>query len=71
MEGIFALPGGNPRGLKNKRSEEQREWRAICDTAVLKTEGGKSKTKLDGNPLRRTSPKRFQSSGVEQMYSHI
>jgi len=35
VERIFALPGGNPRGFQNKRSEEQREGRAICDTAVF------------------------------------
>lgn len=57
MEGIFALPGGNPRGLQHKRSEEQREGRAICDTAVF--ENRKKKKKLDSNLLRCIPLKHF------------
>lgn len=59
MEGLFALPGGNPGGLQNKRSEEQGEGRAICDTAVFEDRKKKKKKKLDGNPLRRIPLKRF------------
>jgi len=72
VEGIFALCGGNPRGLQNKRSEGQREGRAICDTAVF--ENKKEKKKLDGNPLCHIPLKGFSDwwsgTNVESYLRH-